>query len=62
MNNITLDYIPHSNCREKARAMLEKMDDDGTNLYAIEIIKDSGIIYYKITVQNRHTITVYERG
>lgn len=61
MNKITLDYIPHKNCREKAKEMLSKHDDDGTNLYGIEIISDSGIIYYKVTMQNRHTITVYEK-
>lgn len=58
MNKITLDYIPHQTCRDKAREILAKMDDDGTNLYAIEIASDSGYIYYKITLQNRHTVTV----
>lgn len=58
MNKITLDYIPHQNCREKAKEMLQKHDDDGTNLYALEITTDSGMIYYKLTLQNRHTVTV----
>ena len=61
MNKITLDYIPHQECREKAKEMLAKMDDNGTNLYAIEITSDSGYVYYKITLQNRHTITVYTK-
>ena len=59
MNKITLEYIPHQTCRDKAKELLAKMDDDGTNLYAIEITTDSGYIYYKITLQNRHTVTVY---